>query len=566
MTSAELPFLSAREIARLVRSRQVSAAEVAEALLAYIDRVDGDAPVLSPAGGNGSPVGGNSGPIDGTSSSVGSKSSSVGDSTSTVRSTDDRGVHSFLTVTADRARRQAALIDRALAEGQDPGPLAGVPFTVKDIFCVAGTRTTAGSRILADFNAPYSATPVARMEAAGAILLGKVNLDEFTYGSSNESSAFQPAPRNPWDLTRAPGGSSGGSAAAVAAYEGALSIGTDTAGSIRQPAAFCGVVGFKPTYGRVSRYGLIAFGSSLDCPGPLARDASDAALMLNVIAGRDPYDATSAAAPVPDYLARIEAGVNGLRIGLSPEYFRVTHFDAASGELVETQLPEEILHATLHAAELYAQAGAEIVENVPMPHTRYGIPAYFVISRVEAASNLHRFDGVKYGYRTADRTANLAEMYRKSRGQGFGRQPKLRILMGMYVSAAQYSEQYYNRALRVRSLIRSDFDRAFDPAGPYRLNALLTPATPSTAFPLGDVYGDSVLMQYSDQFNVTADHAGTPGVTLPAGFDETGLPIGIQLLGPDFAEANLLRIARAYENATADQPWRERRPAAVGRA
>jgi aspartyl-tRNA(Asn)/glutamyl-tRNA(Gln) amidotransferase subunit A len=439
--------------------------------------------------------------------------------------------------------------------------LAGVPFTVKDIFCVRGTPSTAGSRILANFVAPYTATPAARMEAAGGVMLGKVNLDEFTYGSSNESSAFQPSPRNPWDPDRVPGGSSGGSAAAVAAGEGALSLGTDTAGSIRQPAAFCGVVGLKPTYGRVSRYGLIAFGSSLDCPGPLARNVTDTALALNVMAGPDVHDATAANSPVNDYAAHLEEGVRGMRIGLSPDYFRITYFDVESGQLHQESISSEIESAVLSVAGYLAEQGADIVEGVPMPHTRYGIPVYFVISRVEAASNLHRYDGVKYGYRTPDPVQELTEMYRKTRDQGFGLQPKLRILMGMYVSAAQYSEQYYARALRVRTLIRQDFVQAFDPLGSHQLDALLTPTTPTTAFPIGAVYGDSVLMQYADQLTVPANHAGIPGLSIPAGFDTQGLPIGVQLLGPDFSEATLLRIGRTYEIATASSDWRNRHPA-----
>jgi aspartyl-tRNA(Asn)/glutamyl-tRNA(Gln) amidotransferase subunit A len=442
-----------------------------------------------------------------------------------------------------------------------------VPFTVKDIFCVQGTLSTAGSRILANFVAPYTATPVRRMEAAAGIMLGKVNLDEFTFGSSNESSAFQPSPRNPWDLTRVPGGSSGGSTAAVAAGEGQLSLGTDTAGSIRQPAAFCGVVGLKPTYGRVSRFGLIAFGSSLDCPGPVARDVTDAALMLQVIAGPDPYDSTAASVPVPDYVAALDAGlqdrIRGLRIGLSPDYFRITFFDASTGELHEQPVAPEIESAILSTAGYLAEMGADIVEDVPMPHTRYGIPTFFVISRVEAASNLHRYDGVKYGYRTPEPVEDLPEMYRKTRAQGFGLQPKLRILMGMYVSAAQYSQQYYNRALRVRTLIRRDFEQVFDPEGRYRLDALLTPTTPTPAFPIGSVYGDSVLMQYADQFTVPANHAGIPGLSIPVGFDSEGLPIGAQLLGPDYSESTLLQIGRAFEMATEGKPWRSRRPAVL---
>ncbi len=521
--------LSAREIARRVRGGESSAVEVTEALLEHVERVDG-AP----------------GSLDFESGQV-----------------ESGRVHAFITRTPERALDQARRVDEKIAAGEDPGALAGVPFTVKDIFCVEGTPSTAASRILANFIAPYTATPVARMESAGGVMIGKVNLDEFTYGSSSESSAFQPSPRNPWDTDRVPGGSSGGSAAAVAAYEGPLSLGTDTAGSIRQPAAFCGVVGLKPTYGRVSRYGLIAFGSSLDCPGPLSRDVADAALMMNAIAGPDSRDATTAVVDVPDYLQDLEAGVRGLRIGLSPEYFRVTYIDGQTGEPVENPIEKEISRATLEAAELLAGMGAEIVENVPMPHTRFGIPTYFVISRVEAASNLHRYDGVKYGFRAPELHEDLDSMYRRSRAAGFGTQPKLRMLMGMYVSAAQYSEQYYLRALKVRSLIRQDFDSAFDTDGPHRLDALLTPSTPSTAFPVGDVYGNSVLMQYSDQLNVPANHAGTPGLSLPAGLDRDGLPIGIQLLGPDFSEHRLLQIGKAYEMASADHDWRSRRPAAL---
>jgi aspartyl-tRNA(Asn)/glutamyl-tRNA(Gln) amidotransferase subunit A len=401
------------------------------------------------------------------------------------------------------------------------------------------------------------------MEAAGAVMLGKVNLDEYTYGSSTESSAFQPSTRNPWDTQRVPGGSSGGSVASVAAGEAALSLGTDTAGSIRQPAAFCGVVGMKPTYGRVSRYGLIAFGSSLDCPGPVGRTVTDTALMLQVIAGPDPHDSTAAAVPTPDYMASLEAGVKGLRIGLSPEYFQITFPDARSGEYQQQAVPPEMAQAVRHAAEVLAGLGAEIVEDVPMPNTRYGIPVYFVISRVEAASNLHRYDGVKYGFRTSQPVRELKDLYRKSRSEGFGLQPKLRILMGMYVSAAQYSAQYYKRALRVRSLIRQDFEQAFDPQGKYRLDALLTPTTPTTAFPMAAVYGDSVLMQYADQLTVPANHAGVPGISLPGGIAPDGLPIGIQFLGADFSEGRLLQISRAYEMATQGEPWRQVKPAVL---
>lgn len=528
--SLTLPDLPAHEIARRVRSGSLTARAVIEATLARIAAADGDRPTTTPGA---------------------------------TRANDDQHVHAFISVQDERALVRADAIDAQVARGEDPGPLAGVPLSVKDIFCVAGSPTTAASRMLENFIAPYTATPVARLEAAGAIVVGKVNLDEYAYGSSTESSAFQPATRNPWNASCVPGGSSGGSAASVAAGEAAISIGTDTAGSIRQPAAFCGVVGLKPTYGRVSRYGLIAFGSSLDCPGPLARNARDTALALQAMSGADPHDSTAAALPVPDYSAGIDAGVRGLRIGLSPDYFRIRYPDPTTGEFRDTELPSEIVAATRAAAEALARAGAEIVEDVPMPNTSFGIPTYFVVSRVEAASNLHRFDGVKYGHRTRQPIRDLRDMYRKSRAEGFGRQPKLRILMGMYVSGAAYAHQYYQRALRVRTLIRRDFEAIFDPAGPYRLNALLTPTTPTTAFRVGAMYGDSVLMQYADLLAVNANHAGIPALSMPGGLDDSGLPIGVQLFGADWDEATLLRIAHTYEQATADAAWRSRRPPTI---
>lgn len=523
----DLCDLSALELTALLRQKKTSAVEILQSAIQRIGSVDGRSGDL------------NSGELT---------------------EDDKQKVHAFITLTDERALEHAQKIDQQISAGEDPGPLAGVPFSVKDIFCVSGTPSTAASRILANFNAPYTATSVARMEAAGALMVGKVNLDEFTYGSSNESSAFQPTPRNPWDTSRVPGGSSGGSVASVAAGEVPLSLGTDTAGSIRQPAAFCGVVGVKPTYGRVSRYGLIAFASSLDCPGPVARTVSDAAAMLQVIAGPDEHDATTFPAAATDYLSGIENGVKGMRIGLSPDYFRITYPDPQTGELLTQSLPPEIEKAVMHAAEKLAEMGAEIVEEVPMPNTKYGIPAYFVISRVEAASNLHRFDGVKYGWRTKDKVEDLTQMYRRSRNEGFGLQPKLRILMGMYVNAAQYSEEYYKRALRVRTLIRRDFESAFDPQGKTRLDALLTPTTPTTAFEMAAVYGNSVLMQYADQLTVPANHAGVPGLSLPAGLDSQRLPIGIQLLGADFSEDKLFRIGRAYEHATETETWRKEKP------
>ena len=519
----KLVELTALEIAKKIKTREVSAVEVLDAHLAHIAKVDG---------------------CPGT---IGGDPNMEADK-----------VHAFITLTSDRAHRQAAKIDEKISRGEDAGCMAGVPVTIKDIFCVEGTPSTAASKILANFEAPYTATAVQRWENSGAVVLGKVNLDEFTYGSSNESSAFQPSTRNPWDTSRVPGGSSGGSAAAVAACEGPISLGTDTAGSIRLPAAYCGVVGLKPTYGRVSRYGLIAFGSSLDCPGPLTRSVADSALALGAMAGADPRDATAANMPVPDYLAEIEKGVRGLRIGLSPDYFRITYFNSDTGALEEQPLPALIQQMVYDAAQRLAGMGAEIIENIPMKHTRFGIPAYFVISRVEAASNLHRYDGVKYGYRTKEETSDLRTMYRRSREEGFGLQPKLRVLMGMYVSAAQYSEQYYNRALKIRSLIRQDFDEAFG-----KVDTLLTPSTPSSAFKVGGIYGDSVMMQYADQLVVTGNHAGVPGISIPSGFDEDKMPLGIHFFAPDFREDLLFRSGYAYEQASSSEAWRQQKPAVM---
>lgn len=528
--SLELCDLSAFELARRVNQGEVSAVEALESALDRIRMVEGRSPSTGPH---------------------------------QPQPEDLEKIHAYITITEARAMEHARAVDRAISQGEAVGPLAGVPIAVKDIFCVRGTPSTAASRILERFVAPYSATPVVRLENAGGITVGKVNLDEFTFGSSNESSAFLPPPGNPWNPAYVPGGSSGGSAAAVAAGEAVLSLGTDTAGSIRQPAAFCGVVGVKPTYGRVSRYGLIAFASSLDCPGPVARDVRDAALMMNVIAGPDRRDATTLNLPAADFLDGLEAGVEGLRIGLSPDYFRLKYPDPETGELRQQPIHPEVEAAVQRAAQVLEGAGAEIVSDVPLPSTHFGIPVYFVISRVEAASNLHRYDGVKYGYSFEGQVQDLMTLYRKSRGRGFGSQPKLRILMGMYVSGEQYEKGYYERALRVRTHIRRDFETIFDPQGEYKLDCLLTATTPTTAFKIGEVYGDSVLMQYADLLTVNANHAGIPGISIPAGFDTKGLPIGVQFLGPDFSEGLLLRAGRAYEHLTQDEDWRSARPSVL---
>lgn len=517
----ELCDYPAHQLVKLIKSQQISAVDVVNSVYNRIEQVEG------------------------RTGQVGAEETPE----------DAEKVHAFITLTKELALNQAQEVDRKIASGEDPGPLAGVPFSAKDIFTVEGTLSTAASKILANFNAPYTATVVERMLESGAVMIGKVNLDEFTYGSSTESSAFKPVTRNPWDPSRAPGGSSGGSTASVAAGESTLSIGTDTGGSIRQPSSFCGVVGMKPTYGRVSRYGLIAFGSSLDCPGPIARNVTDAAMMLNAIAGHDPRDATSGTHTPPDYVAELSKGIKGLRVGLSPDYFEIAYPNTETGEVEHQPLPEQVVKAVERSAEVLAGMGAEIVEGIRMPHTRYGIPVYFVISRVEAASNLQRFDGVKYGHRTDKLVENLEEMYTQTRSEGFGPEPKLRILMGMYISATAAEKSYYQRALKARTLIRSDFEAAFD-----KVDVLLTPTSPTTAFPIGDVYGDSLLMQYADYCTVTANEAGVPGLSMPCGLDEDNLPIGLQILGSDYKEDIILRVARAFEQGTENEPWRQVKP------
>jgi len=522
--------LSALEISARVREGELCAREMLDASLAQIRAVDGVPGSLEKK------------PLD---------------------PAEEQKVHAFIRLTENLARQQADEIDRKVSAGEDPGMLAGVPVSIKDIFTLQGIETTAASRILWNFKPPYTATPVQKLIDAGALILGKANLDEFTFGSSSESSAFTPAPNNPWDPNRVPGGSSGGSTASVAAEEVTLSLGTDTGGSIRQPAAFCGVVGLKPTYGRVSRYGLMAFSSSLDCPGPIARNVSDAALMLQAIAGNDPKDSTSSVVPTTDYLEALKEGVKGLRVGLSPDYAHLFYPDFETGELAMETIQAEISDAVLHAASVLANLGAEIVENVPLPNAKYSIPTYFVVSRVEAASNLHRFDGVKYGYRTPVDVEDLQDLIRRTRAEGFGSEVKLRILMGMYLSSEGYAANYYQRALKVRAMIRRDFDRAFDPHGEHRLDVILTPTTATTAFKRNDVFGNTVRMQYSDQMTVSANHAGLPAVSIPGGLDAEKLPIGIQFIGPDFREDLILRAGFAYEQATLDEAWRAVRPAVL---
>ena len=443
---------------------------------------------------------------------------------------EDAAIGAYLTLCKERAYRQAARVDALADKGDALPPLAGVPIAVKDVFATKDVRTTAGSKILANFVSPYDATVVTRLEEAGAIILGKTNCDEFAMGSSNENSGFYPV-HNPRDHARVPGGSSGGSAAVVAAGTAVASIGSDTGGSIRQPAAFCGVVGLKPTYGRVSRYGLIAFASSLDHVGPFGKSVKDAALMLQSMAGREPLDSTSADVPVPNYLDQIEQPVRGLRIGVPEEYF---------GE----GLDAEVRSAVEAGIQELAKAGCEIVP-ISLPNTKYAIPTYYVVATAEASSNLARYDGVRYGFRATD-GKTLAEMYRRTRDAGFGAEVKRRIMLGTYVLSAGYYDAYYLKAQRVRRLLANDFHQAFT-----KVDAIVTPTAPTPAFKLGEKTDDPLAMYLADIFTVTANLAGIPGISIPCGKSKGGLPIGMQILGKHFDEAMVLRAGHAAEHALA---------------
>jgi aspartyl-tRNA(Asn)/glutamyl-tRNA(Gln) amidotransferase subunit A len=449
-----------------------------------------------------------------------------------IEATDGR-VGAFLAVTAERARAAAARADQRAARGERRSELDGVPLAVKDIFATKGVPTTAGSRILEGYLPPYDATVVERLEEAGAVLVGKLNMDEFAMGSSNENSAYRPC-ANPWDLSRTPGGSSGGSAAAVAARQVHGTLGTDTGGSIRLPASFCGVVGVKPTYGRVSRYGVIAFASSLDQVGPLARTVEDAALLLGRIAGHDPRDLTSSARPVDDYLAGLEEGARGLRVGVPREWF---------GGGVEPGV-EKAVRAALRT---YEKLGAKLVE-ISLPHTKYGIAAYYLIAPAEASSNLARYDGVRFGLRADAR--GLREMYAETRERGFGAEPKRRIMLGTYALSAGYYDAYYLRAQKVRTLVRRDFDEAFRSC-----DVVAGPVAPTVAFKLGERTQDPLQMYLADVFTITCNLAALPGLSVPCGADAgTGMPVGLQLLGRPFDEATLLRAARALEREVGAAP------------
>ncbi len=447
-------------------------------------------------------------------------------------------IEAYNAVWADRALERAARVDA----GEITGDLAGVPIAIKDNLCTSFGRTTCSSRMLENFHSPYDATVVRRLEEAGAIVIGKTNLDEFAMGSSTEHSAFK-CTKNPWNPACVPGGSSGGSAAALAAGMCCASIGSDTGGSIRQPASLCGVVGLKPTYGRVSRYGLVAFASSLDQIGPFGWCVADCAALLNVIAGHDSKDSTCVDEPVPDYLRDLNQPVKGLRIGIA-------------GEHNIPGLDPQVKAAWDEAIRVYRSLGAEMVD-VSLPHTAYGIAAYYIIAPCEASSNLARYDGVHYGHRTQDPVKDIVELYSKSRAEGFGEEVQRRIMIGTYALASGYYDAYYVSALKMRRLIKRDFDEAFA-----KCDVILCPTSPTPAFKIGEKSADPLAMYLVDVYTVTCNIAGIPGLSMGAGFtgDERPLPIGMQLLGPTFSEAKLLRVARMFEQAT---EWHRRRPALV---
>lgn len=447
----------------------------------------------------------------------------------------DGQVQAFLHVDRERALAQARAVDEKRRRGARVGRLGGLPVAVKDVICAAGEPTTCGSRMLKSFVPPYDGHVITRLKAADAVLIGRTNMDEFAMGSSTENSAYQ-VTRNPWDLARTPGGSSGGSAAAVAADMAPLALGSDTGGSIRQPAGFCGVVGMKPTYGRVSRYGLVAYASSLDQIGPFASDVAGAALLLETIAGHDSRDSTSVAAPVPEYSLTVEEPLAGLKIGIAREHF-------VSG------LDPEVEKAIRTALDVYRSLGAEIRE-ISLPHSKYAVAVYYIVAPSEASSNLARYDGVHYGHR-AEEFENMIDMYCASRAEGFGAEVKRRIMLGTYALSAGYYDAYYVKALKVRRLIRNDFDAAFA-----TVDVIASPVAPTPAFKIGELVNDPLAMYLSDIYTISANLAGLPGISIPAGFSQSDLPIGLQLLAPPFEEDRLLRAARMFERET---DWHKRR-------
>jgi aspartyl-tRNA(Asn)/glutamyl-tRNA(Gln) amidotransferase subunit A len=491
MTPSDVCFLSAGALARKVQSKEISARELCRAFLGRIHAVDGK-------------------------------------------------LGAFVHLDEPGALARADEVDRAIQRGEATLPLAGVPMALKDIFVTRGMPTTAASKILAGWVPPYDGTAALRLKQAGAVFLGKLNMDEFAMGSSNENSALKRC-HNPWDLSRVPGGSSGGSAAAVAAGLTAGSLGTDTGGSIRQPAALTGIVGLKPTYGRVSRYGVIAFASSLDQVGPMTRTVDDAALLLEVIAGHDPYDATSVPTPVGRYRQACGQGMKGLVVGLPDEYF-VAGMD-----------PE--VEQAVRAAVTELEALGARIERIRLPHTEYAVACYYLVATAEASSNLARYDGVKYGLRASGPKLSLLDMYRRTRGQGFGPEVKRRIMLGTYALRSGYYDAYYKKAQQVRTLIKRDFDQAFATC-----DVIATPVSPTPAFKLGEKTDDPLAMYLADIFTISCNLAGLPGMSVPCGFTQGGLPIGLQLLGKPLGEETLFRVAGAYEQATS---WTHRRPPEV---
>jgi len=475
----DLLYTPAHELQRGLAARQISAGELCRAVLARIDKLD-------------------------------------------------EKLRAFITVTPELALSQAGEVDRRIAAGEELPPLAGIPVAVKDVICTRGVRTTCASRILHNFVPPYNATVMEKIMARGMVMVGKTNMDEFAMGSSNENSGYYPA-SNPWDTQRVPGGSSGGSAVAVAAGMAVLALGSDTGGSIRQPASFCGVVGLKPTYGAVSRYGLVAYASSLDQIGPIAGNVADCALLLSAIAGYDPLDSTSAPGERPDYTKSLNQEIRGLKVGVPREYM---------GEGIDPGV-RGVIDGAL---KVLASLGAEI-EEVSLPHSKYAIPAYYLIATAEASSNLARYDGVSYGYRVED-PGDVVDMYMKSRSRGFGAEVKRRIMLGTFALSAGYYDAYYLKALKVRTLIKQDFDRAFE-----KYDVLICPTTPSTAFRKGEKVDDPLQMYLSDITTISANLAGIPGISVPAGFSG-GLPVGMQIMGRPFGEGDLLRVAHAFEQAT----------------
>lgn len=449
----------------------------------------------------------------------------------------DGQVQAYLTVTAERALADAAAADQRRAAGEE-APLLGVPLAIKDVLATEGIRTTCGSRILENFIPPYTATAVQRLEAAGMVLLGKTNTDEFAMGSSTEYSGYYPT-RNPWDLERVPGGSSGGSAAAVAAHEAPGALGTDTGGSVRLPASYCNIVGFKPSYGRISRFGLVAYGSSLDQIGMLVKEVRDAALLLHVMAGEDPQDSTSLPAEVPDYTAALTGNVAGLRIGLPQEYF-------AEG------IQPDVEEAVRTAVAQFESMGAE-VRPISLPNTDKALPAYYLIATAEASANLSRYDGVRFGH--SAEADSILENFRQTRGAGFGAEVKRRIMLGTYALSAGYYDAYYLKAQQVRTLIKQDFERAFED-----VDVIASPVAPTTAFKIGEKADDPLEIYLSDVLTIGVNLSGMCGISVPCGFDGQNLPVGLQLMGPSLGETTVLRAAHAYEQST---EWRERTPLAI---